>query len=292
MARPHVPKFGNWDASGGNGQAYTAVFDHARAGKGSKLINPNDPEENEELAAQLYGARSAPPPRNNERPPPRFRGVPNDADESVNRHRHERRSSPEDLDVRRSSDPPGRQPPSYDQPPARRALGAPGGRGGAEAPVRRVQADRDGDGQNHERLPAHANRPSPRETGRGTAPPAWDRRARAPSGGDEGSVMGTAAPKTRLRPQVGREEPPAKGGALPKFGAWDVKDPNAGDGFTMIFQKLSNEKKEGGPVHIPRLNSDHSADHEDSYGKQNHQPVALRSNKNQEKSLPACCTIL
>jgi len=48
-------------------------------------------------------------------------------DESVNRHRHERRSSPEDLDVRRSSDPPGRQPPSYDQPPARRALGAPGG---------------------------------------------------------------------------------------------------------------------------------------------------------------------
>ncbi|HYP42588.1 MAG TPA: hypothetical protein VEQ18_01050, partial [Candidatus Nitrosocosmicus sp.] len=48
------------------------------------------------------------------------------------------------------------------------------------------------------------------------------------------------------------DEQPAKGGALPKFGAWDVKDPNAGDGFTMIFQKLSNEKKEGGPVHIPR----------------------------------------
>lgn len=54
---------------------------------------------------------------------------------------------------------------------------------------------------------------------------------------------------------------------MPKFGAWDVKDPNAGDGFTMIFQKLSNEKKEGGPVHIPRLNSDQPSSHEGSYGK-------------------------
>jgi len=70
---------------------------------------------------------------------------------------------------------------------------------------------------------------------------------------------------------------------LPKFGAWDVKDPNAGDGFTMIFQKLSNEKKEGGPVHIPRLNSDQPPAHEDSYG---NQPVAQRNNNHQPKSHP------
>lgn len=31
------------------------------------------------------------------------------------------------MDVRRSSDPPGRQAPSYDQPPARRAPGGVGG---------------------------------------------------------------------------------------------------------------------------------------------------------------------
>jgi hypothetical protein len=49
------------------------------------------------------------------------------ADEAVNRPRHERRSSREDLDVRRSSDPPGRQPPTHDQPPARRPPGAVGG---------------------------------------------------------------------------------------------------------------------------------------------------------------------
>lgn len=62
---------------------------------------------------------------------------------------------------------------------------------------------------------------------------------------------------------------PAKGGALPKFGAWDVKDPSAGEGFTMIFQKLSNERKEGGPVHIPRLNTDSPARNDDNYHKQN-----------------------
>lgn len=76
MQRPHVPKFGTWDANGGNGSAYTAAFDHARAGKGQKAFNPNDPAENEALAAQMGGP--APAQRNNERPPPRYRTAPND----------------------------------------------------------------------------------------------------------------------------------------------------------------------------------------------------------------------
>lgn len=79
VQRPHVPKFGNWDASGGNGAAYTAVFDNARAGKGSKMVNPNDPEENAELAAQMRGGPAAPPQRQGDRPPPRFRQPPNDS---------------------------------------------------------------------------------------------------------------------------------------------------------------------------------------------------------------------
>jgi hypothetical protein len=62
---------------GGNGSAYTAVFDNARTGKGGKPINPNDPSENPDLAAQLYGGSGA-PQRYNERPPPRARPVPND----------------------------------------------------------------------------------------------------------------------------------------------------------------------------------------------------------------------
>lgn len=188
--------------------------------------------------------------------------------------------------------------PHLDQPPARRPPGGVGGRGGAEAPPRRPDrdvsnhSDRDGSNHNADRSPAHVhgNRLGARDAGRGAASPAWERRGRHPSGGDEGSVTGSGAPKTRLRPAGPREEPPAKGGALPKFGAWDVKDPNAGDGFTMIFQKLSNEKKEGGPVHIPRLNPEQQPSHEDSYVKHN-QPGGPKGKK--QSSRPDCgCTIL
>ncbi|KAH9546810.1 hypothetical protein CY35_11G000200 [Sphagnum magellanicum] len=49
---------------------------------------------------------------------------------------------------------------------------------------------------------------------------------------------------------------PVRGGTLPKFAAWDAKDPTVGDGFTMIFQKASVEKKEGGPVRIPQISSE------------------------------------
>jgi len=72
LQRPYVPKFGAWESNGGNGAAYTAVFDNARTGKGGKMINPNDPAENEALAGQMYGGSGA-PQRNSERPPPRTR---------------------------------------------------------------------------------------------------------------------------------------------------------------------------------------------------------------------------
>lgn len=58
-----------------------------------------------------------------------------------------------------------------------------------------------------------------------------------------------------------------------------MKDPSAGEGFTMIFQKLSNERKEGGPVHIPRLNTDSPARNDDNYHKQN-QSSSGRNNEN------------
>lgn len=45
-----------------------------------------------------------------------------------NRPRHERRSSREDLDVRRSNDPPSRQPPYPGQAPARKPPGGVGGK--------------------------------------------------------------------------------------------------------------------------------------------------------------------
>lgn len=66
MQRPHVPEFGAWD----DGLTYTAVFDEARAAKGGKMINPNDPAENPDLAAILYGkpASAPPPPQGSDEP--------------------------------------------------------------------------------------------------------------------------------------------------------------------------------------------------------------------------------
>lgn len=59
MQRAHVPEFGAWD----NGLMYTAMFDEARAAKGGRMMNPNDPAENPDLAA-LYGEPAgAPRPR-------------------------------------------------------------------------------------------------------------------------------------------------------------------------------------------------------------------------------------
>lgn len=46
--RSHVPKFGNWENE--ENVPYTAYFDKARKGRtGTKMINPNDPEENPEV---------------------------------------------------------------------------------------------------------------------------------------------------------------------------------------------------------------------------------------------------
>ncbi|XP_024544799.1 RPM1-interacting protein 4 [Selaginella moellendorffii] len=54
-AGSHVPRFGNWDPN--DHAPYTKVFESARAGRGGRLINPNDPSENPEA----FGAFPPPP---------------------------------------------------------------------------------------------------------------------------------------------------------------------------------------------------------------------------------------
>ncbi len=73
---------------------------------------------------------------------------------------------------------------------------------------------------------------------------------------------------------------PARGGTLPKSGAWDAKDPTAGDGFTMIFQKPSVEK-EGGPLCIPHISSEPPAGSLDDYSQK--QPSAQSKKHTQSK---------
>ncbi|CAK9235691.1 unnamed protein product [Sphagnum troendelagicum] len=184
-------------------------------------------------------------------------------------------SQEEEVDLRQQTEQPGRY--SY-EPPSRRPPGevppnrqhgdnaryaARGGAAGGPARAvpseplhRRGVVDQDSnhnsDRSNGERssTDGSSGRSAHRGGGRGGCPPTWDPGRRVPSG-DDISTPGTLS-KSRLSAGIGRpEEPPARGGALPKFGAWD-----AGDGFTMIFQKASVEKKEGGPVRIPQMSNE------------------------------------
>ncbi|CAI0461962.1 unnamed protein product [Linum tenue] len=54
-----------------------------------------------------------------------------------------------------------------------------------------------------------------------------------------------------------------KGRALPKFGEWDVNDPTTAEGFTVIFTKARDEKKNGtsggGGAADKRRNDDNKA---------------------------------
>ncbi|CAM6049381.1 unnamed protein product [Sphagnum compactum] len=274
--RTHVPKFGNWQANA-NTPAYTAVFEVARAEKGGKMMNPNDPAENPALAAALGYS----PPDDDQPPTPLGRREdPNATEEPSHQHHEQRSSQEEEVDLRQQTEQPGRY--SY-EPPSRRPPGEVppnrphgdnaryAGRGGAAGgPARAVPSEplhrrgvvdqdsnHNSDRSNGERssTDGSSGRSAHRGGGRGGGPPAWDPRRRVPSG-DDISTPGTPS-KSRLSAGIGRpEELPARGGALPKFGAWDAKDPNAGDGFTMMFQKASVEKKEGGPVRIPQMGNE------------------------------------
>ncbi|CAK9262219.1 unnamed protein product [Sphagnum jensenii] len=296
--RPHVPKFGNWDANA-NTPAYTAVFEHARAEKGGKIINPNDPAENPALAA-AYGYL---PPSEDRPVAPRGRTAV-----EAPHQRHEHAPSQEEADTHHQTEHPGRysQEPSANRADNPRYVGRGGPAGGPTRaavpsdPPRRGVIDRDsnhnsdrssaeGSSHNTDRSPMHPSYPgrlTTREAGRGASSPAWEKGRRA--SGDDGLVFapGTPVNKSRLRTGAGRpEEPPAKGGTLPKFGAWDAKDPTAGEGFTMIFQKASVEKKEGGPVRIPQMNEPAASSFEDPHQRQ----PSERSRKQTQSSGWLCC---
>jgi len=115
--RTHVPKFGNWEANAST-PAYTAVVDVARAEKGGKMMNPNDPAENPAIAAALGYS-----PSDDDQPPTPLgrREDPNCTEEPSHQH-YEQCSSQEDeeVDLRQRTGRRGRY--SY-EPPSRRHPG-------------------------------------------------------------------------------------------------------------------------------------------------------------------------
>eukprot|EP00246_Nothoceros_aenigmaticus_P011540 TRINITY_DN3179_c0_g1_i1.p1 TRINITY_DN3179_c0_g1~~TRINITY_DN3179_c0_g1_i1.p1 ORF type:complete len:326 (+),score=49.99 TRINITY_DN3179_c0_g1_i1:468-1445(+) len=278
----HVPKFGGWDAN--DHMPYTAVFDSARAGKGSggKPFNPNDPADNPEAFYQRNDRVVAPPVPQGPAVPAAGRksGDYEDAG-SVHRGRHERKNSREEVDYRRPAEAPRnpygnpggnpyseapRKPapepvPSRAQPegrqPPRMGAGAAGGpaRTGSGS-VNGVDRT-NGDGSSH-----GSSVGSGRADASPVHPHAYQQRHVRPGGNSPARGPGEPAfaPATPNRSRMGPggrpTDTPDRSTALPKFGEWDSKNPNSGDGFTVIFDQAMTEKKMGGVPGRPSYPAD------------------------------------
>ncbi|GMN50288.1 hypothetical protein TIFTF001_019450 [Ficus carica] len=96
--RTHVPKFGNWENE--ENVPYTAYFDKARKGRtGTKMINPNDPEENPDILSDY--STSADTSLANQKAD----GGPKPAEHGAVRPAHESRRSKEDNDLKFANSP-------------------------------------------------------------------------------------------------------------------------------------------------------------------------------------------
>ncbi|KAI4354327.1 hypothetical protein L6164_003197 [Bauhinia variegata] len=203
--RSHVPKFGNWE--GEESVPYTAYFDKARKGRtGTKMINPNDPEENAGLAPDDSSIDLPPSKPRVDKEVPVGRGS--------GRSSNELQRSREDGDPKQFIDSPARQ-----------------GVGSAET---RRRSSRQSAGSEHsvERSPLHRQARAP-----GRDSPSWEPKSYDSSHGTPG--------RSKLRPVNRGDETPDRGAAVPKFGEWDESNPASADGYTHIFNKVREERHGG-----------------------------------------------
>ncbi|XP_027334769.1 RPM1-interacting protein 4-like [Abrus precatorius] len=249
--RSHVPKFGNWES--GDNVPYTAYFDKARQGRtGTKIINPNDPEENSDFALDNPSSDNIPPSK------PRVNS--DDPSEKGSLHStNELHKSIEDGEPKHFIDSPAR----HDNLGSRSGSDSTTrqGVGGSADNRRRPSRQSTGSEYSIERSPLHRHA---RATGRDS--PSWEGKS------SYDTSHGTPG-RSRLRPVNRGDETPDKGAAVPKFGEWDVNNPASADGYTHIFNKV-REERQGGPGHVP--------------GTPNERPHAIRGQPTHDKA-QCCC---
>lgn len=236
-ARPHVPQFGKWENE--ENVPYTVYFDNARKGKGGKMINPNDPEENPDMFRQFAPPAPAPSRIRPQTEEPAGRGAV--------RPPHEHRGSREDGNFRQSVDSPART----DNPGRRTSGESPYHNYGHGSHSGRPTRQSAGSDHSFERSPLHSHHPA-KPSGRGGTSPAWDGKS------SHDSSHGTHG-KPRMK-QVSRvEESPDRGATVPRFGDWDEKNPQSADNYTHIFKKVREERHT--PSNLPAGNNFESSPH-------------------------------
>lgn len=217
--RSHVPKFGNWESE--DNVPYTAYFDKARKVRpGSKMINPNDPEENSDLVLENSSSADLP----SSKPRVHAENLPGKGSTQ------ELQKSKEDGDLKPSIDSPAHHDNASNKS-AGDSVYRPGGHGvGSSDPRRRPSRQSTGSEYSVERSPLHRQAKTP-----GRDSPSWERKS------SYESSHGTPG-RSRLRPVNRGDETADKGAAVPKFGDWDESDPTSADGYTHIFNKVLEEK--------------------------------------------------
>lgn len=253
MARPIVPKFGNWEND--DSTPYTVYFEKARQTRGpGKIINPNDPEENPDMFANV--ATHYNPKRQTEEP-------------AIGPARQTRncRLSKEDGELRQYANSPARNE-NMGQKGANE-LSHQRGRGSSSGRTGRQSI---GSEHSFDKSPLHPHyQAKVNNAGRGAASPAWegkhnsyDSSHRTPGRSFESSHATPGRSKVK-------QENSDRGAAVPRFGEWDENDPQSADNYTHIFNKV-REEKQGNPSGTPSRTS---------YNTQMH--------KSEEKQMKWCC---
>ncbi|KAE8673093.1 transaldolase-like [Hibiscus syriacus] len=222
--RSHVPQFGNWE--GEEDVPYTAYFDKARKGRtGGKIVKANDSQQNSDSDHDNAALTRAPPASKTKA----------ELDEPVGhgpvRRGHERGRSREEGDLEQYVDSPARH---YNA--NRKASGdTTPSRNGCEGP-KQATRPRVGSKNSIDKSPLH----HARAAGIGNmASPAWEGKNSCDSS------HGTTT-RSRMRPSTRGD--PDEGAAVPKFGDWDENNPASADGYTHIFNKVREERNNGGRV--------------------------------------------
>ncbi|KAE8664838.1 B-cell receptor-associated protein 31-like isoform X1 [Hibiscus syriacus] len=222
--RSHVPQFGNWE--GEEDVPYTAYFDKARKDRtGGKIVKPNDPQQNPDSDHDNVAPTRAPLASKTKAElvghGPATRG-------------HERGRSRDEGDLKQYADSPAR----HDNVNRKASGDTTPSRNGREAP-KQATRPRVGSENSIDKSPLHHHA---RAAGRGSmASPAWEGK------NSYDSSHGTPT-RSRMRPSTRGDDSPDEGAAVPKFGDWDENNPASADGYTHIFNKVREERNNGGRV--------------------------------------------
>ncbi|XP_059296463.1 RPM1-interacting protein 4 [Lycium ferocissimum] len=234
MARPNVPKFGNWENDANT--PYTVYFEKARQTRGTgKIINPNDPEENPDMFPNP--APSAPPPAAPLHPKPKRQTEEPIGRGGTARQRREHRPSQEDEDYRLFANAPprnenrGRR--GANEPSPQRGRGSSSGRTGRQSA---------GSEHSFDKSPLHPRYQAQVNVGRGVPSPA--REGKNNSYDSSHGTPGRSFESSHATPgrSKNKQETPDRGAAVPRFGEWDENDPQSADNYTHIFNKVREEK--------------------------------------------------